>query len=852
MTAAVNGGQSKSLDLQLQGPADVTALDPRLVVRTQPTAGAIEVEPHFFCAVELSSPSLPWMFTPAAANLHRLRPWLVLVVVSAETCSIDPGAGERLPVLHVAQVSAELPDLSQSYAWAHAQVADVAHLKAGAAVPTSLSRLVCPRRLSSRTTYIAAIVPAFEPGRLAGLGLPVPAADTMQPAWDAATPAALDLPVYHSWTFTTGDDGDFESLVSRLKRVSLSGDTAIGRLAIIDPAAGGLPALPGWRFPGALGLCPDPLPGPNFTGVLTSLVDGTVAAPGLPVPPPLYGRWHAAERTLAGTPKPWLKRLNLDPRYRAVASIGTRLVQDHQEALMTAAWQQIGQVEAANALLRQAQLARHAGTVVHTALARLPTEALIQLAGAMLTRISDPVTRTTLASQVAASRVPPALVSGAFRRLLRPRGPLGRRSGWNAGRLLTLVNGNDHVVTPRGRPEGLFTIDDIAAPGATRWCRITFDMLSERAVHPRPPASAVQWRATLLAALALQRSIPPCAPVELPRPVRPPLDLDSFRATLLAETTPARTVTARVKARVSGPPGWAPEDPLTPIMAAPRIDTPVARDLIALSPDLLLPGIAALPTEAVTLVPVNKRFIEAVMVGVNHEMARELLWRGYPTDQRGTCMHRFWNRSGAATGPVDDIPAIDQTWTGELGTHLLSDMQQVVLLIRGEVLRRYPRMLIYATPAEWVHGQRRPATQPPGKLPTSATFPERYPAFGGTLAPDVTYAGFDLPDDVRGDPDPAAASPGWFFVFQQPPTEARFGLDATKSETVPGVGPADLSWPAVAISPSRHVDLEGPLTDLVLKGWGPFATSADLAAWCQQRPFRVCVHASDLLPPVTP
>ena len=30
----------------------------------------------------------------------------------------------------------------------------------------------------------------------------------------------------------------------------------------------------------------------------------------------------------------------------------------------------------------------------------------------------------------------------------------------------------------------------------------------------------------------------------------------------------------------------------------------------------------------------RRAFIEAVLVGLNHEMGRELLWRGYPTDQR--------------------------------------------------------------------------------------------------------------------------------------------------------------------------------------------------------------------------
>ena len=33
------------------------------------------------------------------------------------------------------------------------------------------------------------------------------------------------------------------------------------------------------------------------------------------------------------------------------------------------------------------------------------------------------------------------------------------------------------------------------------------------------------------------------------------------------------------------------------------------------------------------------------MVGLNHEFARELLWREYPTDQRGSTFRQFWDRA---------------------------------------------------------------------------------------------------------------------------------------------------------------------------------------------------------------
>ena len=43
-----------------------------------------------------------------------------------------------------------------------------------------------------------------------------------------------------------------------------------------------------------------------------------------------------------------------------------------------------------------------------------------------------------------------------------------------------------------------------------------------------------------------------------------------------------------------------------------------------------------MPPNSVTLVQPNSRFIEAFMIGLNHEMGRELLWREYPTDRRGS------------------------------------------------------------------------------------------------------------------------------------------------------------------------------------------------------------------------
>src|SRR5207249_4204956 len=76
------------------------------------------------------------------------------------------------------------------------------------------------------------------------------------------------------------------------------------------------------------------------------------------VGPPIYGRWHAAvTKASAAKPAGWPDELNVDPRHRVAAGLGTQVVQQRQEDLMAAVWQQVGEILRANQLLRQAQLA---------------------------------------------------------------------------------------------------------------------------------------------------------------------------------------------------------------------------------------------------------------------------------------------------------------------------------------------------------------------------------------------------------------------------------------------------------------------------------------------------------------
>ena len=95
--------------------------------------------------------------------------------------------------------------------------------------------------------------------------------------------------------------------------------------------------------------------------------------------------------------------------------------------------------------------------------------------------------------------------------------------------------------------------------------------------------------------------------------------------------------------------------------------------------------------------------IEAVMVGANHELSRELLWRGRASTADRHVLRRFWDGRDALGHPLPDITDISSWSTGsDLGSHAAgtaAPSDAAILLIRGELIRRFPHLTIYAAPA---------------------------------------------------------------------------------------------------------------------------------------------------------
>lgn len=233
----VNNTPGIDVPVQLYGPGDVTGIDQREVIRTEPQPFATDFEPNYFPFIECDLPDFPWLFTPAAPDtVSHLQPWICLVAVRKDRSSITVIPNQPLPVLECPRD--ELPNLKDSWAWTHAQIVEGSVRVMDPSLNTttqkkalsdalkqyperSLSRLLSPRRLDPKTTYLACLVPAYDVGRKTGLGEPVTPDDERQlkPAWVAATATngndSIRLPVYYHWEFSKGLEGDFEALARR-------------------------------------------------------------------------------------------------------------------------------------------------------------------------------------------------------------------------------------------------------------------------------------------------------------------------------------------------------------------------------------------------------------------------------------------------------------------------------------------------------------------------------------------------------------------------------------------------------------------------------------------------------------
>jgi hypothetical protein len=186
LTDNLNKTRLVKQQVTLLGPGDVVGLDPSQIIRRFPIASGVGAADNLLAFVEFDRPEFPWLFTPGQPLQGRLQPWVALVVTAEARSEISAGQAGLPPVLETRL--GELQPLEDNWAFVHAQVfglpggpgAPVIDRVTDAYATTNLSRVMCPRRLRPDTAYRACLVPAFDIGVKAGLGLP---GGTLDPAW---------------------------------------------------------------------------------------------------------------------------------------------------------------------------------------------------------------------------------------------------------------------------------------------------------------------------------------------------------------------------------------------------------------------------------------------------------------------------------------------------------------------------------------------------------------------------------------------------------------------------------------------------------------------------------------------
>jgi hypothetical protein len=972
--------------VQLVGPGDILGINPRAIVKTEPRNWITDFEPNYLPFIEFYDEDFPWRYTPAAAvhtdeddKKSRLRPWIFLIVLTEDEFELHQPLKGTLPFIKIkAESSTVFPEPGQTWAWAHVHVnKDITNdsINSPSQTVTALealvkqnpdeacSRLICPRKLQPNIAYFAFVVPAFETGRLAGLGLDTKEIDRLESSWAKDHD---EYPVYFQWYFRTGERGDFEYLVNLLEPRPVDESVGIRDMDMQQPDF----KVSGMTGPKVVGLegalkkpgiksRPEtwpPDPPPQFLDELQQKVnlqeevmEKDVEEDPV-VSPPLYGRWHAMVEKMDFQASGWVNELNKDPRNRVPAGFGTKVIQTHQEKYMQKAWEQLGDILKANQKVRQVQLSLSASFRIYKKkLVPMAADQLIAVTQAVHSRVMG--SPTTIFQQVKESNLPLAAVHPAFRKITRPRGVIIKKALPKTKRkpadiLVQLNEGKITAAPPKEAPENQVSLNKAAEqllptwiPGwlrdllrnpSFRWILLVltgllvllgvffgfgpFIVLSLAALGGAF-VFAVSYRSRAEAAVAFREenlttgaveniparpnfkitepgASPPSGVVgatpgtdsveaanfrlalmdmhsvlekDIPKPeVKPPLDLNHTALTLTQALNPVTVLPKRMRTIVAIPTTlkyFRPVETIVPIMAHPVFPDPMYKPLRDISSELLMPNLNLIPNNTISLLETNRRFIESYMVGVNHEMGRELLWREYLTDQRGSYFRQFWdvgdfvNRAAKTSKELEeelkDITPI-HTWSAstDLGNHENRDLPggseedaRVVLVIRGDILKKYPTAVIYAQKAKWGKDDQNRDV----RLLDESDVQE--PIFKAEIEPDIKFLGFNLTvKQVKGSKNIEENNPGWFFVIRERPGEPRFGLDVEVGDT-PVSDWDKLAWGHLNdFETLNYIDLEaGVKADIPDNGIGWGNNAADMAYILYRVPVMVAFHAGDLL-----
>ena len=214
-----------------------------------------------------------------------------------------------------------------------------------------------------------------------------------------------------------------------------------------------------------------------------------------------------------------------------------------------------------------------------------------------------------------------------------------------------------------------------------------------------------------------------------------------------------------------------------PVVAYPIFPEPTYYYLKQLSGKYILPAVDEMAMNSMILLRNNPAFVEAFLCGMNTEMGKELLWREFPTDSRGSYFRKFWDTEDADMDmdtyfdilPVHKWDAEQSPGTHRLGeNHTPGKADLLVFAIKGELMKKYPGTLVYLHEGK-IETKNGVQTIKIGDEDAKTVAPE----LSAWLTDSVYIVGFPgVLKDFAG--DPTAGDPGYFLIFQERPTSVQF------------------------------------------------------------------------------
>ena len=201
--------------------------------------------------------------------------------------------------------------------------------------------------------------------------------------------------------------------------------------------------------------------------------------------------------------------------------------------------------------------------------------------------------------------------------------------------------------------------------------------------------------------------------------------------------------------------GKANFDGKYPIMAYPIFPDPTSFYLRELSERFILPSVDKLPMDSVSCFVTNPIFEEAFLAGMNTEMGRELLWREYPTDERGSYFRKFWDQVDLSNDFSKDYFDVKylHDWKKQLGNnHEDGKGQLVVFVIKSKLMTMYPQTGVTLS-------------SPQGNILNIVL----EPTMTGWLSDDTFMAGFDI--------SKLESTSGLYLTFTETDKSQRFSFE---------------------------------------------------------------------------